>query len=258
VPGTWLFLRVSARTRTARRAGRSHKLKYAGWLITSARDCASGRRQLCQRGDPPSVVVQLRPSVLYASASALHRVDGREQTAPQPVAFYAAVFFLVNATCICLIWELIDHEVVSASARRIMHIRSVTTLCLIWLAAIVALKYPLVGLGICICCLILYLKTTRGPKIDILGMRRHAERVSMSPPDPQETCARYATLHLCIRVPPSTLSGAEKANIRDAGYRLALTGPVAIPVPGVQQSLPDETPPEHRKRAHKEPGGRSW
>ena len=28
--------------------------------------------------------------------------------APQPVAFYAAVFFLVNATYICLIWELLD------------------------------------------------------------------------------------------------------------------------------------------------------
>src|SRR5712664_4093973 len=28
--------------------------------------------------------------------------------APQPVAFYAAVFFLVNATYVFLIWELID------------------------------------------------------------------------------------------------------------------------------------------------------
>ena len=78
--------------------------------------------------------------------------------APQPVAFYAAVFFLVNATYIALIWELIDHEAVSSSARRSMRIRSITTLCLFGLAAVVALKYPLVGLGICICCLIVYLK----------------------------------------------------------------------------------------------------
>src|SRR5437870_5863665 len=36
------------------------------------------------------------------------------ELAPQPVAFYAAVFFLVNATYLCLIWELIDiHEVSS-------------------------------------------------------------------------------------------------------------------------------------------------
>jgi len=30
------------------------------------------------------------------------------ELAPQPVAFYAGVFFLVNVTYICLIWELID------------------------------------------------------------------------------------------------------------------------------------------------------
>src|SRR5499427_8070036 len=77
--------------------------------------------------------------------------------APQPVAFYAAVFFLVNATYICLIWELIGEtpvDEVSPAARRIMRVRSITTLCLFGLAAVVALKYPLAGLGICICCLI--------------------------------------------------------------------------------------------------------
>src|ERR1700751_6253022 len=30
--------------------------------------------------------------------------------APQPVAFYAAVFFLVNATYVCLTWELIHRS----------------------------------------------------------------------------------------------------------------------------------------------------
>ena len=80
--------------------------------------------------------------------------------APQPVAFYAAVFFLVNATYIALIWELIDRTPVEVSpaVRRIMRVRSMTTLCLFGLAAVVALKYPLVGLSICICCLIVYLK----------------------------------------------------------------------------------------------------
>ena len=38
--------------------------------------------------------------------------------APQPVAFYAAVFFLVNATYICLIWELIDRLQLMRSHRR--------------------------------------------------------------------------------------------------------------------------------------------
>ncbi|MGB9474962.1 MAG: TMEM175 family protein [Candidatus Udaeobacter sp.] len=81
--------------------------------------------------------------------------------APQPVAFYAAVFFLVNATYICLIRELIRRSPVgevSSVVRRSMHFRSITTLCLFGVAALVALKYPLVGLGICICCLIVYLK----------------------------------------------------------------------------------------------------
>jgi uncharacterized membrane protein len=62
-----------------------------------------------------------------------------------PVAFYAAIFFLVNATYVALCWEL-------------MRVRSIPTLCLFAVAALVALKYPLVGLGICCLCLIVYLK----------------------------------------------------------------------------------------------------
>ena len=81
--------------------------------------------------------------------------------APQPVAFYAAVFCLVNATYICLIYELIDRVPpadVSPRERRIMHFRSITTLCVFAAAALVALKYPLLGLGMCIICLIAYLR----------------------------------------------------------------------------------------------------
>ena len=83
------------------------------------------------------------------------------ELAPQPVAFYAAVFFLVNTTYIFLIWDLIDRtsvEPVSPRVRRIIRVRSIVTLCLFGVAAVLALKYPLVGLGICICCLIAYLK----------------------------------------------------------------------------------------------------
>ena len=81
------------------------------------------------------------------------------ELAPQPVAFYAAVFFLVNATYIFLVWELIGSvDKVSSRVRRIMRFRSIATLCLFGLAAVVALKYPLVGLGICIACLVVYLK----------------------------------------------------------------------------------------------------
>jgi hypothetical protein len=43
-----------------------------------------------------------------------------------------------------------------------MRVRAITTLCLFGLAAVVALKYPLVGLGICCCCLIGYLRPEAG------------------------------------------------------------------------------------------------
>lgn len=81
--------------------------------------------------------------------------------APQPVSFYAAVFFLVNATYIGLIWELIERNPeaeASLRVRRIMRCRAIATLCLFGTAAIIALKWPLAGLGICIACLIAYLK----------------------------------------------------------------------------------------------------
>ena len=81
--------------------------------------------------------------------------------APQPVAFYAAVFFLVNATYIALIRELIGQtpaETIPPKVRRILHVRSLTTLAGFAIAAAVALRYPLAGLGICICCLVFYLR----------------------------------------------------------------------------------------------------
>jgi len=78
---------------------------------------------------------------------------------PQPVAFYAVTFFLVNATYIALIWELIDPASTSAAkVRAIMHARSLITLCVFAAAALVALKYPVAGLAMCIFCLVLYLR----------------------------------------------------------------------------------------------------
>jgi uncharacterized membrane protein len=80
---------------------------------------------------------------------------------PQPVAFYAAVFFLVNATYILLIHELVDPTAVNARSRRVkkvMRARAVVTLCLFAAAGLIALRWPLIGLGICCCCLIVYLR----------------------------------------------------------------------------------------------------
>lgn len=78
---------------------------------------------------------------------------------PQPVAFYAATFFLVNLTYIALIWELIDPASTFATkVRAIMHARSLVTLCVFAAAALVALKYPVIGLAMCIGCLVFYLR----------------------------------------------------------------------------------------------------
>ena len=80
--------------------------------------------------------------------------------APQPVSFYAAVFSLVNLTYIFLIWELIGQSSDDPSSRRVrkvMRVRAILTLFLFAAAAVIALRYPLVGLGICCCCLIAYL-----------------------------------------------------------------------------------------------------
>jgi uncharacterized membrane protein len=84
----------------------------------------------------------------------------RSELAAQPVAFYAAAFFLVNVTYCLLVWELIKHDPESdlAMMRRIIRWRSVATLFLFGAAALIALTYPIVGLAICIGCLILYMK----------------------------------------------------------------------------------------------------
>jgi uncharacterized membrane protein len=82
------------------------------------------------------------------------------ELAPQPVSFYSAVFFLVNATYMLLIWDLVDRTVIgelALRARKIMRIRSIGTLCAFAVAVLVSLMYPLVGLGICSCCLLVYL-----------------------------------------------------------------------------------------------------
>lgn len=83
------------------------------------------------------------------------------ELAPQPVAFYAAVFFLVNATYICLIWELVgpgSGNEAPLPERKIMRFRAIMTLCFFGGAAAIALRYPVVGLGICVLCLIGYLR----------------------------------------------------------------------------------------------------
>jgi uncharacterized membrane protein len=83
------------------------------------------------------------------------------ELAAQPVAFYAADFFLVNATYMGLMHELTGHKgghAIPAGERKVMRFRAAVTLCGFAVASLVALFWPVAGLGICIVCLIAYLK----------------------------------------------------------------------------------------------------
>lgn len=78
---------------------------------------------------------------------------------PQPVSFYAAVFFLVNATYVALIRELMNgNPETPPEVQQAMRRRSWITLALFGAAAVIALWSALAGLGICIACLALYLR----------------------------------------------------------------------------------------------------
>jgi hypothetical protein len=54
--------------------------------------------------------------------------------------------------------ERTPHQEISPNERRIMRFRSIITLCVFGVAAAVATRFPLVGLGMCCCCLIVYLR----------------------------------------------------------------------------------------------------
>jgi uncharacterized membrane protein len=77
-----------------------------------------------------------------------------------PVAVYAAIFMLVNVTYLVLCWEGVDRGAgeLSPRSRRLMRMRSFGTLIVFALAALVALKVPLMGMALICACLLLYLR----------------------------------------------------------------------------------------------------
>src|SRR3569833_2819503 len=79
--------------------------------------------------------------------------------APQPVCFYAAVIFLVNATYVALVWDLIEGRAADAAAvRKAMRRHTNNTQNQNNTTTNNTLRYPYAGLAICIGCLILFLK----------------------------------------------------------------------------------------------------
>jgi TMEM175 potassium channel family protein len=78
-----------------------------------------------------------------------------------PVALYAAIFVMVNATYMVLWWEAVDRpqvEDVPPRVRRLMRMRSVGTLGVFALAALIALRLPVAGMALICGCLLLYLR----------------------------------------------------------------------------------------------------
>ncbi|MCA2262011.1 DUF1211 domain-containing protein [Mycobacterium marseillense] len=81
--------------------------------------------------------------------------------AAAPVALYAAVFVLVNVTYLALCWEAVDRpaqEDVSSRMRKMLQMRSFITLGVFVTAALVALRWPAVGMALVVLCLVGYLR----------------------------------------------------------------------------------------------------
>jgi uncharacterized membrane protein len=81
--------------------------------------------------------------------------------APAPVALYAGVLVVVNATYLLLCWELVDRSernAVPAEIRRMMRMRATMTLMIFASASLLSLKWPLWGLALCCACVAFYVR----------------------------------------------------------------------------------------------------
>jgi uncharacterized membrane protein len=81
--------------------------------------------------------------------------------AAAPVALYALVFVLVNITYLALCTEVVDrpaHDDVSHRLQRLLRMRSFITIGGFVVAAIVALRWPILGMLLICLCLIVYLR----------------------------------------------------------------------------------------------------
>ena len=95
--------------------------------------------------------------------------------AADPVSLYAAVFVLVNITYVALCWEAVDrpaHEDVPQLMSRMLRMRSVITIGVFTTAALVALKWPVVGMALICACLAGYLRPDV-PAAKAVGTNEH-------------------------------------------------------------------------------------
>lgn len=81
----------------------------------------------------------------------------KTRLAPFPVCLYAADFVLVNITYIALYWEIMG-ATTKNKIMRSMHLRSFSTLTAFTVASVVALKWPILAMGLICCCLLTYVR----------------------------------------------------------------------------------------------------
>ena len=80
---------------------------------------------------------------------------------PVPVVMYGFVFLLVNVTYLLLIREIMGPRKNStrpSQARRLFHVRSVSTILIFGTAMVVAFWHPYIGFALICACLALYLR----------------------------------------------------------------------------------------------------
>jgi uncharacterized membrane protein len=99
----------------------------------------------------------------------------------EPVGFYAGIFVLVNATYLMLLWDALDKPKteISPRMRKVLQMRSFSTLAVFALSAIIALKYSVVGKALICACLLLYLRPQK------VGIRTGVRK------GPSSSCSRF-------------------------------------------------------------------
>jgi len=116
---------------------------------------------LCPSGVWPFDMGQLCPSVCGLFCAVHHKLDSRYQLAGEPVAFYAAIFLLVNLTYFWLIADIFAGEPatdVTPSVIRRMRIRALCTLAIFGAAVVLSPIFPIGGMFLICLCLFIYLR----------------------------------------------------------------------------------------------------
>jgi uncharacterized membrane protein len=78
-----------------------------------------------------------------------------------PVALYAGIFVVINATYLILYWEAVEWRApgnLSPRVRKMLKMRSMATLLVFACAAVAALRWPIAGMSLICLCLLFYLR----------------------------------------------------------------------------------------------------